>query len=286
MVQIFSNREIALSIWLFVFLFWCFTQQEVRDSIKGVLLAFCHRSILTIFGLMAGYIYLAVGFLSSAGLWDFDQLKSTLMWFFFVASVELFRANSIGEEKGYFVKSIKNHFKFLVVLEFIVAFQSFSLAAELIIVLISTLVMFIMVVAESKEEHVLVAKIMSRILSSFGIVMVCFGLYFIILKFGEFAQLKTFMNFTTPIALSILLLPFIFVISVYIRYERILVRVNIYTEDRFYRIYVKFKGIVHFKNNYKSLNDWLSFSCISDFESRRSINNSIVKFNKNRADIV
>ena len=225
-------------------------------------------------------------FLSGVGLWDFNQLKNTVMWFVFVASVELFKANAIDDEDGYFIKSIKSHFKVLVMLEFIVAFQSFSLSAELIIVPISTLAVLLMVVAESKEEHALVGKIMSGFLSIVSIFMVGFGLYFIALKFGKFVQLETFMSFTTPIALSILLLPFIFVISVYMRYERILVRVNIYTEDKYHRLYAKFKGIAHFRSNHKSLNDWLSFSCISDFESRNAINKSIVNFNENRAGMV
>lgn len=280
---IFNNREIAVLVWVFVFLCWAFTKKEVRESLKQVLFAFCHRSILTIFALMAGYVYLTVDFLSSIGLWGLDQLKNTIMWFVFVASVELFKANAIHEEKGYVKKSIKGHFKLLVIFEFIVAFQSFSLVAELIIVPISTLVVALLAYAELKEEYKPVENLMTWVLSIFGICMVSFALYSISINFGEFAQSKTIMDFSIPIILSILLLPFIFFISIYMLYERILARVNIYTEDRLYRLYAKFKGLIHFKRDHKSLNDWLSFSCISDFESRKTIDKSISSF-KNRAD--
>ncbi|MEX1201354.1 MAG: hypothetical protein WEB02_11245 [Methylophaga sp.] len=278
MEQLFSNREIAVSIWMLIFLSWAFTKKEVRDSAKHVVRAFCHRAILIIFALMTGYVYLIVDSLSSMGLWDLDQLKNTVLWFIFVASVELFKANTGHEEEDYFRKSIKGHFKLIVILEFIVAFQSFSLIAELIIVPISTLVVLLLVVSESKDEYKPVERFMSWLLSIFGVFMISFGLYFIYSHFGEFTQFKTFMDFTTPIILSILLLPFIFLISVYMHYERILVRVNIYTEDGFLRFYAKIKGLVHFKRDHKSLNEWLSYSCTSDFENRKAINESIIRF--------
>ena len=283
MDQLFNNREIAVSIWVFIFLCWAFSKKEVRKSIKQVLFAFCHRAILTIFALMASYVYLMVDFLSNTGLWDLGQLKNTIMWFVFVASVELFKANIIHEEKGYFKKSIKGHFKLLVLLEFIVAFQSFSLVAELIIIPISTLAVLLLAFAELKEEYKPVENLMSWMLSIFGICMVFFALYFISTSFDEFAQSKTLVNFSIPIIFSVLLLPFMFLISIYMIYERILVRVNIYTEDRLYRLYAKLKGLIHFKGDYKSLNDWLSFSCVSDFENRKAIDESIISF-KNSAD--
>jgi hypothetical protein len=205
------------------------------------------------------------------------------MWFIFVASVELFKANTIHEEKGYFKKSIKGHFKLLVILEFIIAFQSFSLVAELIIVPISTLAVLLLAFAELKEEYKPVENLMTWVLSIFGICMVIFAFYFISTNFDKFSQSKTLINFSTPIILSIFLLPYIFIISIYMLYERILVRVNIYTEDRLYRLYAKLKGIIHFKRDYKSLNDWLSFSCVSDFENRKTIDESIISF-KNSAD--
>lgn len=286
MEQLFSNREIAVSIWVIIFLSWAFTKKEVRDSAKHVIRAFCHRAILTIFALMTGYVYLIVDFLSSMGLWDLDQLKNTVLWFIFVASVELFKANIVHEEEDYFRKSIKGHFKLIVILEFIVAFQSFSLIAELIIVPISTLVVLLLVVSESKDEYKPVERFMSWLLSMFGVFMLSFGLYFIYSHFGEFTQFKTFMDFTTPIILSILLLPFIFLISVYMHYERILVRVNIYTEDGFLRFYAKIKGLVHFKRDHNRLNEWLSYSCTSDFENRKAINESIIRFSSQDVEML
>jgi multisubunit Na+/H+ antiporter MnhB subunit len=286
MDQLFNNREIAVLVWAIIFLSWAFTKEEVRKSVRQVLLAFCHRAILTIFGLMTGYVYLMVDFLSDAGLWDLDQFKNTIKWFIFVASIELFKANTIHEEKGYFRKSIKGHFKLLALLEFVIAFQTFNLITEFIVVPLSTLAVLLLAFSESKEEYKSVENLMSWVLFIIGFFMIWFSLYFIFSNFGEFAETKTFMNFFTPIMLSVLLLPFIFVLSVYMLYERILVRVNIYTEDRFYRFYAKLKGLKHFKRNHKDLNDWLLFSCRSDFKTRKTIDDSIISFETNNNEMV
>ena len=265
--------------WVVIFLSWVFTKEETRDSAKHVLLAFCHPRILIVFALMGGYVYLAVETLYSARLWGFDQLKNTILWFIFVASIELFKASTIYEEEGYFIKSIKRHFKLLVVLEFIVAFQSFNLIAELIIVPILSFAVIILVFSELEEKYKTIENFISWMLSIFGIFMVGYGFYFISSNFGEFAKYKTLMDFIIPITLSVLLLPFIFVISVYMLYESILIRVNIYTDNKANRIYAKLKGVIRFKKDYQSLNKWLSFACVSDFESKKAIDKSIINFN-------
>jgi hypothetical protein len=285
MDQIFNNREIAISIWLLIFLSWVFTKEEVRESAKHVLITFCQPAILIIFALMFGYVYLVVDFMSNTGLWNLGQLKNTIMWLILVASIELFKANTSYEEKGYFKKSIKSHFKLLVALEFVVAFHNFSLIAELIIVPISTLAVLTLEVSKLKKEHRQVEKVISWVLSVFGILMIGFGLYYISLNFDQFAQSKTFADFITPIILSIFLLPFIFVLSIYILYERILTRVNIYTNHKFYRLYGKIKGLMHFKKDHKNLDNWLAYSCISDFVSKKAIDDSITLYESRKSEM-
>ncbi len=127
---------------------------------------------------------------------------------------------------------------------------------------------------------------MSWVLAIFGVLMVGSGLCFISSNFGAFAQEKTFLDFITPIFLSISLLPFIFIFSVYMLYENILVRINIYTDNHIHRLYGKFKGLVHFKRDHKGLNDWLAFACISDFKSIKAIDQSIINFNIREKELV
>ncbi len=103
MDQIFSDREIAVSIWVGFFLIWVLTKKEVRESSKKLILTFCHSKILISYGLMGLYVFCLVSVLSDVGVWGLSQLKNTLMWFLFVASIEIFKATSIVEDNsGYF----------------------------------------------------------------------------------------------------------------------------------------------------------------------------------------
>ena len=107
MDQLFSNREIAVSFWLLLFLSLAFAKKEIRDLAKSALLDLCSLKILSIFALMGAYIYLIVSSMHSVGLWGFEQLKNTILWFIFVAAVEYFKAHTVHQEEGYFKKSIK-----------------------------------------------------------------------------------------------------------------------------------------------------------------------------------
>lgn len=280
MDQLFSNREIAVSVWMLVFFSWVFTKKEVRSSGEAVVLAFCNPKILLIFILMGAYTYFLVDFLNGVGIWDIDQLKNTILWFVFVASIELFKANKIYNEDGYFRDSIKGHFKLLTIFEFVVAFHCFSLIAELIIVPVISILVMLLAYSEIKEEYKPVERVMNFILSAFGVFLLIYGMYFISTNFGDFAKYQTMMDFVIPIILSILLLPFIYVVSIFMLYEQILVRVNIYTDDRFYRLYAKVKALIHFNRDHKKLNSWLAYACASDFESRKSISESIFSYHK------
>ncbi|WP_430009431.1 hypothetical protein [Methylophaga lonarensis] len=280
MDQLFSNREIAVSIWILIFFSWAFTKKEVRSSGKAVVFAFFNPKILSMLILMGAYTCFIVDFLSGVGIWDIDQLKNTILWFVFVASVELFKANKIHDEDGYFRGSVKGHFKLLAIFEFIVAFHCFSLNAELIIVPATSILVMLIAYSEIKEEYKPVERVMSFILSAFGVFLLIYGAYFISTNFGNFAKYQTMMDFVIPIILSILLLPFIYVISIFMLYEQILVRVNIYTDNRFYRVYAKVKALIHFNRDHKTLDSWLAYACASDFESRKSINESISSYHK------
>lgn len=277
MEGIFSNREISILFWVLILLFFSCTKRDIRGSLVNLISAFFNRHIVTLFLLMAGYVYLVVDTLFSLGLWEFGQLKNTIMWFVLVASVELLKANRIKNE--YFKNSIKGHFKLLVILEFIVAFQSFSLISELIIVPVLTLVALLLAVSETKDEYKPAKKVFSFLQSIFGLAMVSFGIYFIVKNFSGFSTLDTIFDFVTPLILSVFLLPFIYVVSVYMRYEVAVSRVNTYTEDKFLRPYAKIQGLFKFKADNKKLRRWLNFSCASDFKSRSSIKESIVRFN-------
>ena len=278
MGQVFNSREIAIGVWVAViFLVVCSTKVG-RHGIWNIAAACCNRHILGIYALMAGYVYIVVKALNEFGLWNSGQLKNTVLWFMLVASVELFKADSLGPGDHYFRKSIKRHISLLVLVQFIVSLRTFGLVTELIVVPLSTLAVGMLAFSETKKEYRPVERFLSPLLSIFGLFLVCSGLYYVATNFEKIAQSKTLLDLFVPIALSLFLLPFVYLVSLYIRYQSTLVRIHIYTDNPVNRLYAKVKGLIHFLGDHKGLNSWVSYSCMSDFESWKSIDNSIRNF--------
>ena len=50
LTEIFNNREIAIAIWIFLFIAWALTKTDLRRSLKSLLRAACQKSILITFG--------------------------------------------------------------------------------------------------------------------------------------------------------------------------------------------------------------------------------------------
>ncbi|MDP5292613.1 hypothetical protein Q9290_09985 [Oceanimonas sp. CHS3-5] len=280
MDQIFNNREVAVSIWAGLLFIFGISKAGVRDAAKNVVIAFFHPKIVSTFLFMGIYTWGVVKLLQIIDLWNFVQLKNTIFWFIFVGVAEIFKATSAQGKEHYFKNSLKSHFKILVILEFVVAFQSFSLIAEIFIVPISAFLGALLAVSQSKEEFEPVEKIISWLLSIFGIIFILYGCYYMSTHLDKFLQIKTILDFLTPILLSIFLLPFVYVLSVYILYERILIRINIYTSNKKNRLFGKVMALIHFNRDHKSLEKWLAYSCMDDFRTKKSIEESIKSFNQ------
>ena len=74
-----NNREIATLIWIGLFLIWMLAVTKARQSMGGVLKAFCQPAILKVFGLAAIYITACVWLLRWRGIWTADFLYSTIL---------------------------------------------------------------------------------------------------------------------------------------------------------------------------------------------------------------
>lgn len=282
MNDIFNNRELAVAVWSSLLFAWAFTKLDVIKAFGSVLSSFFQFSIISSFIVAALYTLGAVMLLNEINLWNTGQLKNTIMWFIFIASVEIFKSNKFFEKKHYFRNLIKSHFTLLAIFEFIVAFHSFSFGLELIIVPASALLSMTLVVAETKVEHKRVHTIISWLLSILGIFMLIYGVYYILDNFSDFAKIQTLMNFLTPILLSLFFIPFIVVFSIYILYESILTRIHTYTDNKSIRRYAKIKAILRFKHDHESISEWLAYSCIPEFTSKETVDESINNFEKRK----
>ncbi len=257
-MEIFNNREIALAIWLSIGMVLASSRRSIREAFHGIWKAFFRRPILISLGLMVSYIALVVFGLHETGLWNLGLLKNTVLWSISVATVSLFRIPQIAEDERYFRRVIKDNFKVIAVFEFVVAFYTLPLWAELLIVPLATVLVTMQVYAGGKEEYAPVGKLVSSLLGLFGWGLIVYATYKLVTDFGTFAQLGTLTNFSLPIVLSLLFLPFLFVLALYINYEEAFLRLNFTIKDVTHRRYAKRVALVGFHVRTGLLKRWLS----------------------------
>ena len=253
----FNNREIALAIWLIVGIVFVLSQKPIREGFQGVWKTFCQRLILVPLGLMVCYIIFVVFGLHKIGLWDMCLLKNTVLWSISAATVSFFRIPQITEDEHYFRNTIKDNFKFIALIEFVVAFYTFPLWAELLIVPVVTALVAIQTYAEMKEEYAPVEKLLNGLLSLFGGSLITYAVYKLFTDFGTFTQPETLTDFSLPIVLSLLFLPFLFALALYVNYENTFLRLDSRIKDIALRRYAKRATLFGFHVRTSLLKRWL-----------------------------
>lgn len=237
-------------------LFACLSRSELRSSLWGVVKAFFQRQILTIVALLYAYIALVVFCLMLFGLWNWDQLKNTLILSVAIGIVSIFRLPNIGDDPRFYRHWIADNFKIVVLVEFVVAFYTFHIVVELLLVPILALVGGMLAIGERDGKYSSAVSFLNNLLASFGAFLVGYAIYMIVAQPTVFWSWQAFRDFCTPIVLSFLLLPFIQIIHIYVAYERVFTRLDIAISDEGLRSNAKWHAVRAFGLSVRLLNRW------------------------------
>lgn len=251
-----STREIATLFWFAITFLACVIYPKTRVPLLDLVRTFFQRQILLVVALLAFYVVLIVWALSSLSLWRFDQLKNTLVWSLAVAFASLFRIPGIAGNPPFFRDWIKDNLKVIVFVEFLLNAYALPLLAELALLPVIALVVAMVAIGEREERYAPTVKLLNAVLALTGVGLFVYAAYVAIVDFQHFASVQTLRDFYTPIFLSLLLLPFIFVMHVYMSYETALVRINLSIPDRRLRPFAKLRAIVAFGPSVALLRKW------------------------------
>lgn len=220
LTSIFSNREIAAFIWLAVFLGFVFYKgPKVRKQAGELIsLLFGGRIFLTVLS-SALYVALIVSALSALGFWTLPMLKDTIYWFAGTAFVMLLNLRGKGSGSKFMITLFKDSIKFLIILEFIVNLKQFSLVTELILIPIVTVIAMTEAYAKVKEPGSQVVSVLEWILAIFGFGLLAWSVIAIAQDVNSIAQIATLKDFLLPIVLTILYIPWAYLVALYMQYE-------------------------------------------------------------------
>ncbi len=150
---------------------------------------------------------------------------------------------------------------------------SFSLWIELLLVPVLLIIVVMNTMAETKEEYAPAKRLTDGMLLVFGLVVLAYSGFKIYTGFNNFASADNLRAFLLPVILSLAFMPFLYLFTLYITYETLFTRVDIFIkEDRKLARFAKWRvfRLCHF--NLKRLNRFskeqiINFITLRDRES-------------------
>lgn len=274
-----NNRELASATLLFIVFVWAWRKsKDVRVSLFAFIKVLMEREIIITLLTLSIYVLMVVYFLAEFNIWNQTQTKNTILWFLFIGVAQLSGTTKIKDMNSYLKGAINNQIKLIVIVEFLVAFHSYGYFTEIILVSVVTILVACSIVSGNKIEHKHAKRVFDTITLCIGMFIFIDSMLNIYEKPSTFFNIDTFRDFLIPVALSLSLLPYIYFFYYFMSYENVFVKIQIYTDNKSLQRYAKIKSLISFHGNVRLMENWISYSCIPEFESKQAILQSIEKY--------
>ena len=228
--DVFNNREIAIGIWVSLFFIWIITKKDFRDTLSKLMASFTKGVILIPILLMIINVMSVVWALEELGFWRMTQLKDTILWIIFSGlAMEFQLANQ--KEANSIKRVLKNNIKLIIFFEFVVNVYSFPLVIEIILFPILVIVGCIPVMAKYDSKYSPAKTFAKWVLSLAGTVVIIYVVINIVSDYKNFISIYTLQDILLPVILTITLVPFVYMLMIYIAYENLSVRLKIHLRD-------------------------------------------------------
>jgi len=279
--DILDNREIAMLIWLGIFILWILSKKETRKHIAPLLKTLTGKVIAIPLTLMTLYVCLLIYFLMNLGFWDFSYLSVTVIWFIGVA-ISMFVNAPHLTESGSFKDVIWDNLKITAFIEFIANLYVFNFWVEFFFVIpFSVILGGLLGVASVKYKDQKTESCLKTSAVILGASFLIYALFRIISDFQGFASLYNLKEFILPFIFTVALLPFIYILALYVTHSSIYMRLDRLIKDKALARYAKRKTAFAFNFNLKLLHKWARRIYTLNFDSKESIIKAIGELKKN-----
>lgn len=214
-----NNREIAILLWILLGLLWALTRKETRRLI-GEMARTVFSVKLTLPVLMfAGWVVLLVRFGAFLGLWQSSLLKGTLVWFITAGLVMFGNFQKMSKERDYAWRRCAATLEISTAITFLTGLFAMSLIWELLLVPLLVILGGVLAVSAMQSEYRQVKVLLDKLLIWIGLMLVAFAVGQLIENWGALRWHDLALQFFLPIWLTVLTLPFIYVLSLCTSYS-------------------------------------------------------------------
>jgi len=192
-----------------------------------VVMAFGRRKILTLVVLMALYTAVMVWVLYAVQAWTMALLKDTVIWFVLSGLVLAFSSVTLGRDENLFTKVLSRNLKVTVVIEFLMNTYTFSLHGELILIFVTALFGLTEAVSRINVKYSQVTRLTRGLQAVIGIAVLAFAIAKAVTDFTALRTIDSVRSVLLAPVLSLLLVPFIYLLALYVAYELIFFRIGL-----------------------------------------------------------
>jgi len=283
-LSVLNNREISIIIWTGLFSVWAISKEQVRGEISSLIKAFFEKKLVIGYLLMFIYITIIISPLYFVGLWDIAWLKNTILWVACVAFVMLVQFSKINDNNKFIINTIKDNLKLLILLEFVINLYVFNLFVEILLLPILVIIGAMQAFTESDDKYKDVYKLSNYLLSIVGFVFIIYATYMILTDINGFISKENLIDMILPILLTIMFIPFIYLVALYSSYENLFKRIPYIIEDKDTLKYTRKKILLSFRFDLKQLNAWSVHQNTILVKNKRDIDEAIDLFKTNRME--
>lgn len=234
-----STRELAVVIWITIYLIFGLFAKNIRRSIFEILsVLFAWKILVSLFIFFINTAFF-VFILYKIAVWHISMLKDTIIWTLGFGLIALVNTNR-ATDSMYYKKVLIDTMKLTIVVEFIVNFFTFSLLKELILVPIIVLAAMMRAIASMDQKNKNVESFMKYLLSSISVFVFSISLYRTIQQYTDLFTFDNLKNLLLPIYLTITFLPFMYFFSLFIKYEDLWVRLKFIMPNKKHRNRIKY----------------------------------------------
>jgi hypothetical protein len=270
-----NSREWAVLVWLAIVIVILLRKRTLRSSLVslvGALLQWkLQASIVAAIAWSAGCVWL----LSRLGLWEWDDLKTTIIWGITFMLVTMFDVATSNDGAKALRSLAGQAVTVTVIVGFIAEFYTLPFWAELLLLPALVVLGGMVALAESRAEYSRMAAPLLAVQAVVGIGLLAFSTYQIALHWTDFATAGTVHEFTVPILLSFMYLPFLYGLLVWMAYENAAVRLQFTIPDERLRRAAYFRGMLAFGANIALFQRYLRALNAADSLDRQRIKEAI-----------
>lgn len=251
-----SSREIATLIYLSPVLAAIPLWKKGRPLAVDVVRAFFAPKLALIWLLMSLYVVACVWLLAWLNLWDWPNLKSTILWWLTVGFTGIFEAQRLQDKPHILRKLVRNAFTLSAIILFIAELVSFPIWVELPILPALVFLTLLIAVGEHQTDNPgipLALKLLRGLQMLAGILILSFSYWLVVGSVTKFWSLNTLREFGLPFLLWLMFVPFIFLLSVYMTYEQVFVRLRMRPKQASIVQYARWRALFSFGWNIDGL---------------------------------